>query len=150
MARAYGTEEPPVTTEYVAELIAAYPGIREIWLFGSQAIGTARKDSDWDYLAFADVQTLSSLRADTRFHHGDIDLMIVTDGSHWEKPWAGPDGLKSGTLGIEPGGMNWRLASATEATYEDWKSLPGPGCRSRRFEYRAQRVYSRSKVDLVR
>jgi hypothetical protein len=143
VAGASGAEEPLMTTKYVAELVAAYPSIREVWLYGSRANGTAGEKSDWDYLAFADVQTLNGLRADTRFHHGDVDLMIVTDDSHWEKPWADPDGPKSGTLGIEPGGMNWRLASATEALYEDWKPLLGPACRSERFEYRAKRVYSR-------
>jgi predicted nucleotidyltransferase len=43
-----------MTTQYVAELTATYPGIREVWLLGSRANGTATEASDWDYLVFLD------------------------------------------------------------------------------------------------
>jgi Polymerase beta, Nucleotidyltransferase len=50
-----------MTTEYVSALVSAYSAIREVWLYGSRANETARPDSDWDYLAFADEATLVSL-----------------------------------------------------------------------------------------
>ena len=68
-----------MTTEYVAQIVSAYPAIREVWLYGSRANGTEKVDSDWDYLAFADDDTLSDLSRDARFHRDEIDLVA--------RPW---------------------------------------------------------------
>jgi len=76
-----------MTERYIRALTAAYPAIREVWLYGSRANDRAGPDSDWDYLAFADDDTLSDLSRDTRLHVQGIDLMIVTDGVQFAKPW---------------------------------------------------------------
>ena len=72
---------------YIKQLVAAYPTIREVWLYGSRANGTERVDSDWDYLAYADKSTLDRLALDVRFDREDVDLMIVVDGNRFLKPW---------------------------------------------------------------
>jgi predicted nucleotidyltransferase len=41
-------------SEYTSDLVAAYPNIDEVWLFGSCANGCARPESDRDYMVFAD------------------------------------------------------------------------------------------------
>jgi hypothetical protein len=134
-----GTE---VTTEYVARLVNAYPAIREVWRYGSRANGTANDASDWDYLAFADDDTLSDLSRDTRFHQEGIDLMIVTDGTRFAKPWIeGTEGQKTGTLAAEFGGLHWCTVSDTEATYQATKPELGPVYRTRVFPQRAVRVF---------
>lgn len=127
---------------YVAELVAAYPSIREVWLYGSRANGTAREKSDWDYLAFADAATLAALRRETRFDREGIDLMVVTDGVRFEQPWIDPGGKKEGTLAPEFGGMHWRKMSATEARYQATKPpAPGSSYGTRVFAQRAARVH---------
>jgi hypothetical protein len=109
--------------EYVAQLVAKYPSIREVWLYGSRANGTERDDSDWDYLAFADARTLGELVLDRNFHRTGVDLMVVIDdGNCFFKPWIDPGGRqKHGTLldGVEAGGLCWKPAEgdAAEATY---------------------------------
>jgi hypothetical protein len=131
-----------MTTEYVAKLAAAYPRIREVWLYGSRANGTETVNSDWDYLAFADDATLGALRSDTRFQREGIDLMMVTDGVRFEQPWGDPGGKKESTLAAEFGGMYWRKVSATEALYQATKPPPpGSTYGTRVFTQRALRVY---------
>ena len=48
-------------SEYILELVASSPSIREAWLFGSRAAGSARPESDWDFLAFTDEATHGAL-----------------------------------------------------------------------------------------
>ena len=99
---------------YIAELVAAYPSIREVWLYGSRANGSARPDSDWDYMAFADAETLKALRADSRYRRDRIHLMIVTDGEHFEAPWMEGPRFEHGELS---NGWHWENRSATKARY---------------------------------
>ncbi len=103
--------------EYILELVAAYPSIREVWLFGSRANGTARPESDWDYMAFADEATLAALRGDSRFHRAGIHLMIVFDGTQFAAPWPGPARSDNGTLADVDGGWHWHRVTPTKATY---------------------------------
>jgi len=127
---------------YVAELVAAYPAIREVWLFGSRANGTAREDSDWDYLAFGDWIVLDALRSDARFRRAGVDLLVVTNGARFETPWLNPTGINWGSLGDDMEGLRWKQLSATTATYTATKSV---GARSWEVEVlpsqKARRVY---------
>ena len=100
--------------KYISELLAAYPSIRELWLFGSRANGYAKPESDWDFLAFADEVTLTALRGDLRFHRPGIGLMIVTDGNQFETPWMEGSRVDHGELAK---GWRWKRRSATMATY---------------------------------
>ena len=112
-----------MTERYIKELVAAYPSIREVWLYGSRANDNARPDSDWDYMAFADDDTLSDLSRDTRFHVEGIDLMIVTDGVSFAKPWLEDGRQKTGTLTTDDGegGLASRVVSTGEARYRGTK-----------------------------
>jgi hypothetical protein len=131
--------------DYVLQLVAKYPSITEVWLYGSRADDTAGTDSDWDYLAFANRKTLSALSLDTGFHLPKIDLMVVTDGQHFEKPWADPEGQKSGTLAddLAAGGLAWKLLSEKHAEYLSIKPDPTDASKFRRLmsTRRARRVY---------
>ncbi len=129
-------------THYVADLVAAYPAVREVWLFGSRANGTAREDSHWDYLVFGDWIVLDALRSDTRFRREGVDLLVVTNGVRFETPWLNPTGLNWGSLSDDMEGFRWKQLSPTTATYTATKSV---GARSWEVEVlpiqKALRVY---------
>ena len=133
---------------YIAELVAAYPSIREVWLYGSRANGSARPDSDWDYMAFADEATLTALRSDSRFHRAGIDLMIVTNGDQSAAPWTDHSGSKSGTLAKVDGGWHWERLSPTQATYRATKPPEAEGCEVRVIKQCALRVYPQKNEKL--
>jgi hypothetical protein len=81
-----------MTTQYIDELVAKYPSIREVWLFGSRANGTAHAGSDWDYLVFGgDDGLLNALCQDVCFKRPKIDLFIVATPTKAMKPWNGGD-----------------------------------------------------------
>jgi predicted nucleotidyltransferase len=103
---------------YIATLVDAHPGIREIWLIGSRANGTARPDSDWDLLAFADNGSLAALASDDTFNRHDIDLLVVFDGDRFRKPWLDGEAVKSGSLV----GWEWERISDRAATYKAVKA----------------------------
>jgi hypothetical protein len=102
-------------------------------------------DQTGDYLAFADDETLAELGLDTKFHVDGIDLMIVTDGIHFAKPWVDSDGQKCGTLAedVADSGFAWSRLSPTTASYIQSKpDLSDPKMfNSIRKERRAVRVY---------
>jgi predicted nucleotidyltransferase len=102
--------------QYGGELMAAYSEIESVWLFGSRANGTNRPESDWDLLAFGSREIASSLRADRKFHHERIDLVVVYDGDQFEKPWGEK---KSGSLSE----WQWQPRSAVLATYRTTKPV---------------------------
>jgi len=106
---------------YVRKLTTAHRNVKEMWLLGSRANGTAKPTSDWDILAFADDPTFNALRDDTELHHSDVDLLVVrsADG-RFEKPWGRK---KSGSLEK----WQWNRLSETEATYRSTKFVPDPG-----------------------
>lgn len=131
-----------MTAEYVAQLIDAYSAIREIWLVGSRANNTATPDSDWDYLAFADDDTLADLSSDKRFHLPGIDLFVVADGLHFFKPWVDGQTQKHGSLGADD--WDWKPKSNRVATYRATK--PGDNAWSTRvFEQQAIQVFPFAK-----
>ena len=106
-----------MTDQYIRELLAAYPGINEVWLIGSRAEGTAKADSDWDYLVFADRQILHSLRQRKQFNSSNVDLLVVHDGNGFKKPWRDGPRTKAGSLVH----WEWHRRSETEATYRATK-----------------------------
>ena len=57
---------------YVRKLATAHRNVKEMWLLGSRANGTAKPTSDWDILAFADEPTFNALRDDTELQHSDV------------------------------------------------------------------------------
>jgi predicted nucleotidyltransferase len=111
--RSPGTTD--VTDTIIAQLVAGYPFITEVWRFGSRENGTARDDSDWDYLVWTDNPALLNiLHQDARFNQEGIDLLVV-DGPFAVKPWPDPDGRWK-KLRLDED-LRWRAVSQTEATY---------------------------------
>ncbi len=132
-------------SEYISDLVAAYPSIREVWLFGSRANGSARPESDWDYMAFADEATLTALGGDPRFHRAGIDLKIVIDGTRFFAPWPGLS-RSDNSLAKVDGGWHWERLSPTQATYRATKPPEAEGSEVRVFKQCALRVYPQSEA----
>jgi len=99
-----------MTEEYRRELLQSYPDIREIWLIGSRANGTARADSDWDYLVFGNPELADRLAADCSIHRPSIDILVVYDEDNFRKPWTDGANEKMGSL------SEWEFKRLTETT----------------------------------
>ena len=84
-------------------------GIKEIWLVGSRANGTAQPESDWDLIIFGDKQVLSELRSARDLYHEEFDVLVVYDGNRFKSPWK----IKSGSLNL----WKWRRVSDKTAGY---------------------------------
>jgi hypothetical protein len=136
-----------VTQQYVSELTTTYRGIREVWLLGSRANGTATEASDWDYLVFLDDDRLfNALCRDLRFKRPGIDLLVIgTLGDIASCPWTEDDGYtKTLGLGDKPNGIEWRIISATAALYREPMDRKSKGPMSMVTEFqtaKARRVY---------
>lgn len=52
---------PPDIKKMIDGVMRVCPNITEIWLIGSRAAGTAKDDSDWDFLVFGDAMCLEEL-----------------------------------------------------------------------------------------
>ena len=96
---------------YISGLTQDYPGISEVWLFGSRSNGTARPDSDWDLFAFANHEIFQKLQGDPSRRRPDIDLLVVLDGNEFRGPW--DNNPKRGWLTE----WEWKKLSAAEASY---------------------------------
>jgi len=107
---------------YLAELKALYPEISSIWLIGSRANGTARQDSDWDFLLFGNEQIFKDLTNDDYFHRNDVDLLVIVDSEgHFKKPRGQ---YKQGTLAS----WQWKQLTDDAASYRSVKFIPdSPG-----------------------
>lgn len=103
--------------DFIAELVESNPDISSIWLIGSRANHTAEALSDWDILVFANEKIFSELEKNEYFHRGAVDLLVVTDGDNFKKPYGGE---KSGSLSR----WKWKEISANEAEYEGIKFVP--------------------------
>ena len=110
-----------MTGNYVLKLVGAYPEISEVWLLGSRAQGTARSDSDWDYLVFGSHRVLRSLRQRNGFNVPEVDLLVVYDGNNFSKPWRDGNRVKGGSLKD----WDWRRISDERATYRAAKFREG-------------------------
>ena len=134
-----------MTTEYVQRLVSAHPAIGEVWLFGSRANGTARDDSDWDYLVFSDDGSLlNSLYVDAqRFHVRRIDLFVVAASYPIAmKPWA-DERQKMLNLNDDPGNLAWTVVPDNDsvAEYTETKERDPPPIAVDVRWRRAVRVY---------
>jgi predicted nucleotidyltransferase len=103
--------------KFVHELVASNLDISSIWLFGSRANGTAKALSDWDIFVFGTGKTFDEIEKNEFFHRGAVDLMVVTDGEHFRKPYGGN---KSGSLSD----WKWNETGVNEAEYEGVKFIP--------------------------
>jgi hypothetical protein len=110
-----------MTDHFIDTLTRSYPAITEIWLIGSRANGTARSQSDWDYVVFADQTTLNAIRNNQNLADPLVDMMVVYDGNNFEKPWMDGDRIKKGSLL----GWKWTQASDNSATYRATKARVG-------------------------
>jgi predicted nucleotidyltransferase len=97
---------------YVAKLAASCPGIREIWLIGSRANGTAQPDSDCDLLVFGNGESLSQLQTARDLHRDEVDCLVLVDGTDkFKSAW----GSKAKTLTVSQ--LEWERISPSHATY---------------------------------
>lgn len=103
--------------KFVNELAESNPGISSIWLLGSRANNTAKALSDWDILIFADERTFSEIQRNEFFHRGAVDLLVVTDGENFKKPYGCE---KTGALSE----WKWKEIGANTAEYESVKFVP--------------------------
>ena len=126
-----------MTAEYREELLRAYPSIKQIWLIGSRADGSAKSSSDWDYIVMADQSTLDALSAAPHFNDPVIDLLVVYDGNQFRKPWPDGDKEKRGSLT----GWEWKEISEINATYKATKPQDNDDFCSWITLGRAVRVY---------
>ena len=107
--------------DHLTRLLAACPGIREIWLIGSRANGTATDRSDWDFLVFADRHAYTALARMPHLNEPDVDLMVLWDRDNFVKPWPEGDREKGGSLT----GWKWERHSDAWATYMERKWADG-------------------------
>src|SRR3989338_2401762 len=100
---------------YVLTLVDKYPTVREVWLFGSQANGTATLDSDWDLLIFSESDIFKLLKKDLTIQNEKVDL-LVTFGQVAEakKPWGEEKSLNLDDL-------KWTITGNGKATYRSSK-----------------------------
>lgn len=129
-----------MTVTYVRQLVMSYPTIKEVWLIGSRADGSAQPNSDWDYLVIADQGTLETLSAELEFNLPNVDLLVVYDGDNFRKPWPDGDREKHGSLS----GWDWSQTSESEAVYRATKPHSTDDFYSWVSEGRAVRVYARA------
>jgi hypothetical protein len=97
--------------------------IKQIWLIGSRANGSAEVASNWDFIAFANKELLNLLSAGTALNWPDVDLLVVYDraGDQFRKPWKDANGEKHGSLSS----WDWQKTSPTTATYRATKPRGG-------------------------
>lgn len=146
------TSLPDSIFKHLSRVTSGRPGISEIWLIGSRANATARADSDWDFIVFADSDTLHSLRSAPELARSDIDLLIVVDGDRFESPWPrsdNPGKYKRGHLqnytdpdGVEHQSLEWTRLSESEAEYIGGQMRIPSSSGAVKFS-RARRIYDR-------
>ncbi|WP_411728425.1 nucleotidyltransferase family protein [Methyloglobulus sp.] len=96
---------------YLSKLSHRHIAVKEIWLFGSRANGTATGESDWDLIVFGENGLFNSIASDTEVHRDDVDLLVVNEVTgNFNKPWGSE---KAGSLK----GWKWEIRSETEASY---------------------------------
>lgn len=101
--------------DFIFRITGTYEAIEEVWLIGSRANGTARPDSDWDLLVFADEPTFQRMRKNRRLRRAEIDCLVVRDGNEFREPWGRRP--KHGDLS----GWGWTTISQSEAEYDATK-----------------------------
>jgi predicted nucleotidyltransferase len=103
---------------WLEQLTVVCPAIREVWLLGSRANGTARPDSDWDLLVFGAQAVRMCIESHSELHRSEIDLLLVDNSNgEFSRPW-GPQ--KTGSLSR----WEWKAVSEEVATYKSVKWIP--------------------------
>jgi hypothetical protein len=114
--------------EFAMGIVAVAPSVKEIWLLGSRANGTAGPDSDWDLLVLADEEALTRLRRTPSLHLPNVDCLVATN-QEFVNAWG--EKVKSGSMpGWEWVRLNDFFAEYTEKKWEDAED--GAGVVSRR------------------
>ena len=127
---------PKEIAEFIARVLQCCLDVRQVWLV-AQDSASAIAAPRWELLAFGSGETLKRLRRADNLHRHDIDLLVVTDGDHFENAWGRRQ--LSGSLAR----WGWRPASAGEAYYDEakWAGEDGAVARVRR---KAALLWSRS------
>jgi hypothetical protein len=124
---------PKEIAPFIARVLQCCLDVRQVWLVSQAGVAPPR----WELLVFGSSETLKRLRRADNLHRSDIEVLVVTDGEHFENAW-GPRQL-SGSLAR----WGWRAASAGEAYYDEakWAGEEGAVVRVRR---KAALLWSRS------
>lgn len=95
---------------YVDTLRKRYRSLDEVWVLDSHVNEPADAAAEWDLLVFGDTEALQAIRSDPSLHRDDVNLMIVFDGSRFEKAWGdpGPRSLAD---------IEWRREAPYSASY---------------------------------
>jgi len=101
--------------KFIRNITSSCPGLKSIWLIGSRANGTARENSDWDYIAFGDNDVLRCIENNENLHRSNTDFLVVTNDEDFRSAWGEKD--KSGSLSE----WEWHQLSPTEAQYQEAK-----------------------------
>jgi len=105
-------------SSWLREVVTRVPGIREVWLLGSRANGTATAASDWDLLIFGDHTVRQRLLASPDLHRADVDFLLGDPGADgFSRVWG-----EAGTLSRSS--LSWALQSPITATYRSVKWIP--------------------------
>ena len=124
--------------DFIVRITGTYEEIEEVWLMGSRANGTARPDSDWDLLVFADEPTFRRMRKNHRLRRAEIDCLVVRGGNEFREPWGRRP--KHGDLC----GWGWTKMSKSEAEYDATKWVEDEdGGRTISKRCRAIRIWPR-------
>jgi hypothetical protein len=103
--------------KYIHDLKSSFPSITSVWLIGSRGNGTAREDSDWDFIIFSSLSLYDGVKNAPAFHREDVDLLLVGDDGKFSKPFGNP---KMGSLKE----WKWSQVSDTLSHYEECKWVP--------------------------
>jgi hypothetical protein len=96
---------------YLDRVRSAFPAIDQVWLTGPRVNEPGKRHSNWDLIMFADGKTLEALRRDPNWHRPDLNLLVVTDGEHFDSAWGE---ARTGSLEA----LGWRIEDAHTARYE--------------------------------
>ncbi|MEH6592658.1 MAG: nucleotidyltransferase domain-containing protein [Halioglobus sp.] len=107
--------------QYISAVIKTAPDIESIWLIGSRANDTAREESDWDLLVFANGPALKKLQKITELAHSRVDLLVVYNGDDFKEPW--PDEAHNNKTGALSD-WNWQKTGSKSAQYTSTKYYP--------------------------
>lgn len=77
--------------------------------------GSARPDSDWDFLAFGSEESFRCLERNVALHWPHTDCLVVTNGEDFRTAWGEKN--KTGSLSE----WEWKQISETEAQYTETK-----------------------------
>jgi len=105
--------------EFLKQVCHKCAGISSIWLIGSRANDTAKEDSDWDFIVFADQAILECIKGEKDLHLPNVDFLVVYDGESFVNAWGEKE--KTGSLSH----WQWKQTSSDQAEYKGAKWIDG-------------------------